>query len=179
MTQALHEEIKPDGLRAQVLCPGVVATEFHERQGLDLSAAPNSPSVTGPAERGITSFGIGTVQISHTFHLNAHSNFYPPKILTALLGNRIELVLLLSAVANTFGVIGAILCVMTIQRMGLRRLAVIGLASRSADVLEVLRALAKAHDMKWEDIERQATRKRAERGGFDRRIFLEHVDQTP
>jgi uncharacterized protein len=24
----------------QVLCPGVVATEFHERQGLDLSAVP-------------------------------------------------------------------------------------------------------------------------------------------
>ena len=40
MTQALHKEISPDGLRAQVVCPGVVATEFHERQGLDLSAVP-------------------------------------------------------------------------------------------------------------------------------------------
>jgi short-subunit dehydrogenase len=40
MTQALHEELKPAGLRIQVLCPGVVATEFHERQGLDLSAIP-------------------------------------------------------------------------------------------------------------------------------------------
>ena len=40
MTQALHEEISPDGLRAQVVCPGVVATEFHARQGLDLSAVP-------------------------------------------------------------------------------------------------------------------------------------------
>jgi predicted house-cleaning noncanonical NTP pyrophosphatase (MazG superfamily) len=50
------------------------------------------------------------------------------------------------------------------------------LASELADVLEVLRALAKAHDMEWEDIEVQAKRKRAERGGFDRRIFLEHVD---
>jgi len=40
MTQALHEEIEPDGLRAQVVCPGVVATEFHERQGMDLSAVP-------------------------------------------------------------------------------------------------------------------------------------------
>jgi hypothetical protein len=30
--------------------------------------------------------------------------------------------------------------------------------------------------MTWEDIELQARRKRAERGGFDRRIFLEHVD---
>ena len=51
------------------------------------------------------------------------------------------------------------------------------LASELADVLEVLRALATAHDMKWEDVELQASRKRAERGGFDRRIFLEHVDQ--
>ena len=40
MTQALHEELMSDGLKVQVLCPGVVATEFHERQGLDLSAVP-------------------------------------------------------------------------------------------------------------------------------------------
>jgi uncharacterized protein len=40
MTQALHEELTSQGLKLQVLCPGVVATEFHERQGLDLSAVP-------------------------------------------------------------------------------------------------------------------------------------------
>jgi uncharacterized protein len=40
LTQALHEELKPEGLKVQVVCPGVVATEFHERQGLDLSAIP-------------------------------------------------------------------------------------------------------------------------------------------
>ena len=40
MTQVLHEEVSPEGLRVQVVCPGVVATEFHERQGLDLSAVP-------------------------------------------------------------------------------------------------------------------------------------------
>jgi len=40
MTQVLHEELKSEGLRIQVLCPGVVATEFHERQGLDLSTVP-------------------------------------------------------------------------------------------------------------------------------------------
>jgi short-subunit dehydrogenase len=39
-SQVLHEEVKDQGLRVQVLCPGVVATEFHERQGLDLSAVP-------------------------------------------------------------------------------------------------------------------------------------------
>jgi short-subunit dehydrogenase len=40
LSQSLHEELKSQGLRVQVLCPGVVATEFHERQGLDLSAMP-------------------------------------------------------------------------------------------------------------------------------------------
>ena len=40
LSQALHEELKAHGLRVQALCPGVVATEFHERQGLDLSAVP-------------------------------------------------------------------------------------------------------------------------------------------
>jgi short-subunit dehydrogenase len=40
LSQALHEELKSQGLRVQALCPGVVATEFHERQGLDLSKMP-------------------------------------------------------------------------------------------------------------------------------------------
>jgi uncharacterized protein len=55
MTQALHEEIEPAGLRAQVLCPGVVATEFHERQGLDLSAVPrmSAPDVVTASLRGL------------------------------------------------------------------------------------------------------------------------------
>ncbi|WP_395607461.1 SDR family NAD(P)-dependent oxidoreductase [Pseudomonas sp. B22129] len=39
-SQTLHEELKGQGLKVQVLCPGVVATEFHERQGMDLSAVP-------------------------------------------------------------------------------------------------------------------------------------------
>jgi predicted house-cleaning noncanonical NTP pyrophosphatase (MazG superfamily) len=50
--------------------------------------------------------------------------------------------------------------------------------SELADVLEVLRALAAAHSMSWEDVEAEAARKRDERGGFDRRIFLEYVDQA-
>ncbi len=52
------------------------------------------------------------------------------------------------------------------------------LASELADVLEVLQALAAAHDMSWEDIVSEADRKRAERGGFDDRIFLEYVEQS-
>jgi predicted house-cleaning noncanonical NTP pyrophosphatase (MazG superfamily) len=52
------------------------------------------------------------------------------------------------------------------------------LASELADVLEVLKALAAAHDMSWEDVVLEADRKRAERGGFDNRIFLEYVNQA-
>ena len=52
------------------------------------------------------------------------------------------------------------------------------LRSEMADVLEVLRALAVAHGMSWEDVEAEAARKRDERGGFDQRIFLEYVDQV-
>jgi short-subunit dehydrogenase len=40
LSQALHEELKAAGLKIQALCPGVVATEFHARQGMDLSAIP-------------------------------------------------------------------------------------------------------------------------------------------
>ncbi len=40
LSQALHQELHVQGLRIQVLCPGIVATEFHERQGFDLSALP-------------------------------------------------------------------------------------------------------------------------------------------
>lgn len=40
LTQALHEELKTTGIKVQVLCPGIVATEFHERQGMDLSKLP-------------------------------------------------------------------------------------------------------------------------------------------
>jgi short-subunit dehydrogenase len=40
LSQALHEELKSQGVRVQALCPGVVATEFHEVQGLDLSKVP-------------------------------------------------------------------------------------------------------------------------------------------
>jgi len=52
------------------------------------------------------------------------------------------------------------------------------LQSELADVLEVLRALAAAHGVSWEDVVAEATRKRRERGGFDQRIFLEYVDQV-
>ncbi len=52
------------------------------------------------------------------------------------------------------------------------------LASELADVLEVLEALAAAHGMGWEEVVSEASRKRAERGGFDQRIFLEYAEQA-
>jgi predicted house-cleaning noncanonical NTP pyrophosphatase (MazG superfamily) len=52
------------------------------------------------------------------------------------------------------------------------------LISELADVLEVLQALAAVHDMVWADVVSEASRKRAERGGFDQRILLEYVDQV-
>jgi short-subunit dehydrogenase len=55
LSQALHEEVKAHGLRIQALCPGVVATEFHERQGLDLSAVPrmSADEVVSASLRGL------------------------------------------------------------------------------------------------------------------------------
>ena len=39
-TQALASELRDSGVRMQVVCPGVVRSEFHSRQGLDMSAVP-------------------------------------------------------------------------------------------------------------------------------------------
>lgn len=39
-SQTLSAELKGTGVRVQALLPGVVATEFHSRQGLDLSSVP-------------------------------------------------------------------------------------------------------------------------------------------
>ncbi|MFG1925978.1 SDR family NAD(P)-dependent oxidoreductase [Cryptosporangium sp. NPDC048952] len=40
MSQTLAAELEGTGVTVQVVCPGVVATEFHTVQGLDLSAVP-------------------------------------------------------------------------------------------------------------------------------------------
>jgi uncharacterized protein len=39
-TQILAAELRDSGVRVQVVCPGVVRTEFHSRQGMDVSAVP-------------------------------------------------------------------------------------------------------------------------------------------
>jgi short-subunit dehydrogenase len=40
MSQTLSSELAGTGVKVQVVCPGVVATEFHERQGIDMSTVP-------------------------------------------------------------------------------------------------------------------------------------------
>jgi short-subunit dehydrogenase len=39
-TQILAGELRDTGVRAQVVCPGLVRSEFHTRQGMDMSAVP-------------------------------------------------------------------------------------------------------------------------------------------
>src|SRR5262249_30795345 len=57
-TQILAAELTGTGVRVQVLCPGVVRTEFHTRQRLDMGSRPRmepqdvvAASITDP-ERG-------------------------------------------------------------------------------------------------------------------------------
>ncbi len=40
LSQTLNAELEGTGVTVHVVCPGVVATEFHEVQGMDLSAVP-------------------------------------------------------------------------------------------------------------------------------------------
>jgi len=55
MSQTLSAELEGTGVRIQVLCPGVVATEFHTRQGLDLSRVPrmSAEDVVAASLRGL------------------------------------------------------------------------------------------------------------------------------
>jgi short-subunit dehydrogenase len=55
MSQTLSAELEGTGVQVEVVCPGVVATEFHERQGLDLSSVPrmSAADVVTAALRGL------------------------------------------------------------------------------------------------------------------------------
>lgn len=55
MTQTLAAEVEGSGVRVGVVCPGVVATEFHSSQGMDLSAVPrmSADDVVTAALRGL------------------------------------------------------------------------------------------------------------------------------
>jgi len=51
------------------------------------------------------------------------------------------------------------------------------LAAELADVLEVLRALVAATGMQWGELLALAADKRAKRGGYEERLFLEYVEK--
>jgi uncharacterized protein len=55
MTQTLNAELHATGVTAHVVCPGIVATEFHEVQGMDMSAVPrmSADDVVTAALRGV------------------------------------------------------------------------------------------------------------------------------
>jgi uncharacterized protein len=54
-TQLLAAELADTPIRVQVVCPGVVATEFHTVQGMDLSSVPrmSAEDVVTASVRGI------------------------------------------------------------------------------------------------------------------------------
>jgi hypothetical protein len=55
MSQLLSAELDDTPIRVQALCPGIVATEFHEVQGLDMSAVPrmSAQDVVAASLRGL------------------------------------------------------------------------------------------------------------------------------
>ncbi len=59
-TQILAGELSGTGVQVQVLCPGIVATEFHEIQGMDLSRVERA-SAGDVARASLTALGGGDV----------------------------------------------------------------------------------------------------------------------
>jgi uncharacterized protein len=55
MSQTLSAELEGTGVQVQVVCPGIVATEFHDVQGMDLSAVPrmSAEDVVSASLRGL------------------------------------------------------------------------------------------------------------------------------
>ncbi len=60
LSQALREELRSQSPRIQALCPRVVATKLHERQGLDLSAVP-CMSADDVVTAGLRGLAVGEV----------------------------------------------------------------------------------------------------------------------
>jgi short-subunit dehydrogenase len=59
-TEVLANELRDTGVRANVFLPGVVATEFHEVQGMDLSKVPRM-SADDAARASLAGFRLGEV----------------------------------------------------------------------------------------------------------------------
>ncbi len=63
MSQTLHAELAGTGVAVHVVCPGVVATEFHSVQGMDLSSVPRM-SAEDVVEASLAGIGLGEVVIA-------------------------------------------------------------------------------------------------------------------
>jgi uncharacterized protein len=63
LSQTLHAELEGTGVNVHVVCPGVVATEFHQVQGMDLSAIPRM-SAGDVATAALAGIGLGEVVIA-------------------------------------------------------------------------------------------------------------------
>ncbi len=59
-TQVLAAELEGTGVRVSVCCPGVVATEFHDVQGMDMSKMPRM-SASDVAQAALTALANGEV----------------------------------------------------------------------------------------------------------------------
>jgi hypothetical protein len=71
MSQTLAAELEGTGVRVQVVCPGIVATEFHTVQGLDLSAVPRM-SAQDVVNASLAALELGEVVCApgvHDYHL--------------------------------------------------------------------------------------------------------------
>jgi uncharacterized protein len=60
LSQTLHAELEGTGVGVHVVCPGVVATEFHEVQGMDLSGVPRM-SAEDVVTAALAGIGLGEV----------------------------------------------------------------------------------------------------------------------
>ena len=63
MSQTLHAELAGTGVAVHAVCPGVVATEFHSVQGMDLSSVPRM-SAEDVVEASLAGIGLGEVVIA-------------------------------------------------------------------------------------------------------------------
>ncbi len=51
------------------------------------------------------------------------------------------------------------------------------LLNELSDILEILMSIAKVEKLDWKSVENKRKRKKLERGGFDKKLFLEEVQK--
>jgi len=89
-TEALHQELKPHGIRVTVLCPGPVKTEFQERAGIAANRLPRlfTLSADEVARQGYQGFMAGQCFVVPGLPnkiLAAAPRFLPRRVLVALI----------------------------------------------------------------------------------------------